>query len=108
MPPLGPGIRKHQVKYGDGSWRKEIMNCIRAFHSDDPRVVEFLLRDLSAGATCAAKQAFDPEKIACRILTGQGHQKCAIAATDVDFHRSHSPENAIKIERCEIVLRHKL
>ena len=90
MPPFGPGIRKHQMKQGDGIRRQHLPNCIGRFYPQDARIGELASRDLPPRSSNSLEETFNSKKIPIRIGRGHLHEKRSISAPKINLDRSAS------------------
>ena len=105
MTPFWPGIGKEQEEDGNGIWRKQMRDGIRAFDSKHTRVVQIFVCDFPRCAANATEKTFDTEKIALWILLRQRDEKRTIAAPKIYCEWSRVGKNRFQVEQLKIILR---
>jgi len=105
---LRPGIRKHQVKYGNGFFGQKLFDRVRDFNAQDASVRQTHTFDFSTGGANASQQSFDSEKVPVWKLCRRRHEKRAIATTQIDFEWRAPSEHCRQIKGLEPICRDEL
>lgn len=98
-----PRIGKHKMEHADGARRQQLLDRIRDFGMQHPRVRQAGPLDFSTSRANPAPKAFDPQEIPVRILIGNGCEKRPVTTAEIDFECDTAAEDRFEIERSETI-----
>jgi hypothetical protein len=99
MSAFRPGIGKQQVHDPNACWRYEVREGVSCVDVQNPRIRQLKSGSFATKTANTPRQPFDAEKIAVGMTRGQGCEKRAVTAANIDFHGSAAPEQRSEIQR---------
>ena len=91
------------MKRRDGTPREQPLDGAGDFEPKNARILQPALLDFPTGAADSTKQTLNAEKISVGTFAGEGSEKSAVAAAEIDFDGRLAAVDFFEIQRRETI-----